>query len=322
VVRPICAALDAAHQAGFVHRDLKLSNVGLTQAGGERVVKLLDFGVAKLLHPEPGEVGLTAAGTRLGTSLAMAPEQIRCETITPRTDVYALGVILFQLLTGTMPYSATDSEVLLQLHLDGPIPRPSRSAAVSPALDAVVMRCLEKLPAQRYPSAPAVLEALEEAVGGQARPAAKSSPEQGPLAFAVYVEALLDPTLEGELDDALVEDLAAISDLAEQLLAPLGFSFPLQMSNAVLGVKVLGPGGAARTEAALVAAQARTVLEKLRKRPSADPRLHVNVAAHLDEALVGAGGEVKGGPITRTDAWAPSTPADGPVVSAALTQRL
>ncbi len=91
ILDPVCSALQAAHDHGIVHRDLKASNIFIGTAGDKRVVKLLDFGIAKLMRPDAGEGGLTVVGTRLGTSYTMAPEQIRGDAIDPRTDVYALG---------------------------------------------------------------------------------------------------------------------------------------------------------------------------------------------------------------------------------------
>ena len=82
IITPVCSALDAAHAAGIVHRDLKASNLNVAEKDGHYVVKLLDFGIAKLLAPDPEVPGLTAAGTRLGTATAMAPEQIRGEPST------------------------------------------------------------------------------------------------------------------------------------------------------------------------------------------------------------------------------------------------
>src|SRR5262245_37814049 len=108
ILEPVVEALEAAHAAGIVHRDLKASNIMLLNSGGPRAVKLLDFGVAKLLVPEPGAEALTSMGQRLGTPVAMAPEQIRCGPVDARTDVYALGVLIFQMLTGRYPFAGAD----------------------------------------------------------------------------------------------------------------------------------------------------------------------------------------------------------------------
>src|SRR6266478_5793915 len=103
-LEPVCDALRAAHAAGVVHRDLKASNVAVVKEGDPPRVKLLDFGIAKLVRTAPGERGLTAVGQRIGTPYAMAPEQIRGGAIDARVDIYALGVLLYQLLTGRYPF--------------------------------------------------------------------------------------------------------------------------------------------------------------------------------------------------------------------------
>jgi serine/threonine-protein kinase len=163
ILEPICAAVHAAHRAGIVHRDLKAGNILVITRGGRRVVKLLDFGVAKLLNPEPDELGLTSAWRRLGTPSGMAPEQFRGGPVDARTDIYALGVLLFRMLTGQVPFPGNSSEEIERLHLSSPAPASSRFAPVSAAIDAVVLRCLEKQPDCRFPSVPDFLAALRDA---------------------------------------------------------------------------------------------------------------------------------------------------------------
>ena len=128
ILEPVCSALQAAHDLGIVHRDLKASNIFIANVGGKRVVKLLDFGIAKLLHPDAGEGGLTVVGTRLGTSYTMAPEQIRGDGVDARTDIYALGVVLYHLLTGQYPFRAETMTDIERQHLEAPPPRPSQAA--------------------------------------------------------------------------------------------------------------------------------------------------------------------------------------------------
>jgi serine/threonine-protein kinase len=165
VLRPVCSAVDAAHAMGVIHRDLKASNVVLGVRNGQPLVKLLDFGIAKLI--DRSAIGVTTStpiGQHIGTPYAMAPEQIRGTAVDARTDVYALGVLLFQLLTGRVPFPGDDNSEIERMHLQEEPPKPSRYVDVPPAVDAVVLRCMEKAPERRYPSAREFLAALEAAV--------------------------------------------------------------------------------------------------------------------------------------------------------------
>src|SRR5260221_110094 len=167
---PVCDALGAAHAAGVVHRDLKASNVVVVKEGDPPRVKLLDFGFAKLMRSGPGERGLTAVGQRIGTPYAMAPEQVRGAPVDHRVDIYGLGVLLFQLLTGRYPFISPDPVEMERLHLESPPPRPSAIAPVSAGGDPVGPRSLEKRPPARYPDVHALLDGPREAIIGE-RPA-------------------------------------------------------------------------------------------------------------------------------------------------------
>jgi serine/threonine protein kinase len=176
VMDPVLSAVSAAHKAGIVHRDIKSSNIFIAQTGSKKTVKLLDFGIAKHVNPEPGKEGLTEPGARLGTAHNMAPEQIRCERLDQRADIYALGVVMFQLLTGHYPFEADDAWQLSWLHLQAPAPQPSMLAPRVPhALDAVILRCLEKKADARFQSADDLLAALRVAVS-QAKNSEKPLP--------------------------------------------------------------------------------------------------------------------------------------------------
>ena len=164
VVERLADGLAAAHRVGVVHRDLKASNVLLVSGEGGPIVKLVDFGIAKLLD-SPG-VKLTSTGTRLGTPHYMAPEQILGEEVDARTDIYAFGVLLFNMLTGAFPFDSPSPVKIEEMHLRQAPPAPSTRVALSPAIDAVVLRCLHKLSAMRYPSADAVAADFRAAVTG------------------------------------------------------------------------------------------------------------------------------------------------------------
>ena len=144
----ICDALDAAHSESIVHRDLKPENIWIVeQRRGRPFVKLLDFGIAKLLAT--GEQSTTQAGVLMGTPQYMSPEQCYGRAIDHRTDIYALGVILYQIYTGKLPFEGETFAELLTKQLTQTPELPSTHANLPQALDALIMRCLSKEPAER-----------------------------------------------------------------------------------------------------------------------------------------------------------------------------
>lgn len=162
----LCVALERVHAAGVAHRDLKPENLFLREGG---TLSVLDFGLARLLEgPEEAEEGegavaLTHTGQRLGTPHYMSPEQcLDAREAGGPSDVYALGVLLFELLTGAPPFCGSAEEVR-HGHVSLRPPSASERAAVPPAVDAVLRRCLAKAPAERFARIREVLEAFEEA---------------------------------------------------------------------------------------------------------------------------------------------------------------
>jgi serine/threonine-protein kinase len=158
---PVAGALDAAHAAGVIHRDVKAANVlVLGHHLGSRV-KLLDFGIAKLLRPETHASSFQTMNVTPGTPAAMAPEQILGGPVDARTDVYALGVLAFQLLTGRYPFQADEPFEIERMHVQEPPPRPSAFAAgLGPSVDALVQAAMAKVPADRPVGAGAFVAAL------------------------------------------------------------------------------------------------------------------------------------------------------------------
>ena len=156
IARAICSSLGEAHERGIVHRDLKPSNIHLEQRGDNPdFVKVLDFGIAKILRgSDLGHTELTDTGRTVGTPEYMTPEQITGETVTNRTDIYAVGVLLYEMLLGERPYrDANNATTMLASILNGPAPRLSaRLPALSPELDRIVARCLEREPRARFAS--------------------------------------------------------------------------------------------------------------------------------------------------------------------------
>lgn len=171
-------ALAEAHSAGIMHRDIKPSNVLITPSD---TVKVLDFGIARAADPYATADRLTQTGFIVGTPPYMAPEQARGFP-QPRSDLYALGCLLFELITGRLPFQAPDTMGYLSAHLAQEPPAPSSvSAGVPSAWDELVLRLLEKDPDQRYPSAAALSQALRhldhtaEPLHGAAPPAGGST---------------------------------------------------------------------------------------------------------------------------------------------------
>ncbi len=162
IARQMLAGLGSAHASGVVHRDLKPANVLLVGKPGEDLVKILDFGVAKLLEGDgrPSELSVMA-GTLLGTPEYMAPEQIRCELVDPRADLYAMGILLYEMLTGRRPFEGERDLAVLRQQLEDMPPSPrALTPQLSLALEAVVLRALQKNREHRWPWAEAFSEAL------------------------------------------------------------------------------------------------------------------------------------------------------------------
>jgi non-specific serine/threonine protein kinase len=170
LVRQVCAGVAAAHASGVLHRDLKPENILLEGEGGAGLAKVVDFGIAKLVEGGggTGEV-VTQEGVVLGTPTYMAPEQCRGEAADARTDVYALGCVLYELLTGAPPFLGPTSAAVLARHLADPAPvEPLRRAGVGAGLEAAVARALAKAPDARFVSAGELSAALEPALAGAA----------------------------------------------------------------------------------------------------------------------------------------------------------
>lgn len=158
----IARSLREAHRLDVIHRDLKPGNVLLTRHGDEDdFVKVLDFGLVKALDKE-GEEELTKAGLFMGSPKYMSPEQIRGEEIDGRSDVYSLGVMMYQMLAGRVPFDRDTAVKVLMAHMQEPVPSLPRSD-VPPALEQLTMRCLEKNPNNRPASMDEVIVLLKQA---------------------------------------------------------------------------------------------------------------------------------------------------------------
>jgi len=170
IARQLCLALEAAHEMGVIHRDLKPENIQLVENGATKdYVKVLDFGIAKV----SGVTQLTATGHIIGTPRYMAPEQCRGQNVDARADIYSLGVILYELLTGHLPFDG-DLATVIRGHLSETPDPMSAWVATPDELHALVQKCMHKDPDERFQSAlelDAALESVEALLPGWAPPA-------------------------------------------------------------------------------------------------------------------------------------------------------
>jgi serine/threonine-protein kinase len=170
IVTQVCAGLAAAHAQNVIHRDLKPDNIYLVMQDGREVVKVLDFGIAKIVSGDALH-DATQTGVLLGTPEYMSPEQARDEVLDARSDIYACGVMLYRMLTGRLPFRAKSFMAVLSMHLqNAPIPprQLDPPSAITEAQEAVILRCLAKARDDRYPSADALAQALRAADQGLA----------------------------------------------------------------------------------------------------------------------------------------------------------
>ncbi len=156
-------ALEAVHAAGWAHRDVTSANI-FWRLGDVRPARLIDFSAARALGTGGVDLGLTSTGHVIGTSVSLSPEQLRGEAVTPATDVYALGVVLYEAVSGRPPFFANSFSELEHLHLRAAPP----SLVGGGALEAALRRCLAKRPNDRYPSARAAARAVAEALSTSA----------------------------------------------------------------------------------------------------------------------------------------------------------
>ena len=171
ILRQACRGLDFAHRNGVVHRDVKPGNLLRARESGQ--VKLADFGIAKAAE----QSDITKVGSVLGTAAYLSPEQARGEPAGPRSDLYALGVVAYQLLAGRLPYEAASlTDLARQQDAAAPLPLHDLDKAIPAAVSGVVERALERDPERRFPDAAAMDRALGEALRGVA-PAAPPADE-------------------------------------------------------------------------------------------------------------------------------------------------
>jgi serine/threonine protein kinase len=335
IMSQIGAGLAKAHAHGVVHRDLKANNIMMVPRGDWFLVKLIDFGIAKLVAPGDQHTTLTTR-TIIGTPETMAPEQIRCQDIDARTDIYAVGLLLYQLVCGRLPFVGQSVIDIEQMHLYATPPRVSDMAPVSTAVDAVVARALQKRKEDRYGSITELIEALHQAVASESAQAPVHVRRHQP-GIGVYIEvqtALPDTGNLGELDtlprddgedafvhEAIAERIDEVLEHVEELMISVGLSLGVfETSNAMLGVTLLPPGAAAHEARAdlLHALLVRHRQWSARFGAGQQP-LRIRVAVHAADVEVdmrGSERKVSGGELLELGRW-PSCPSSHGVFASA-----
>jgi len=187
----ICDAVDYAHQRGMIHRDIKPANLMLTTTGQ---VILMDFGIAKIV----GGQGHTATGAVVGTAMYMSPEQIKGEQVDRRTDIYSLGVTLFEMVSGRPPFEADSAMTLMMMHVNDPVPNPKAlNPEVPDGLVKVINKALAKDPNKRYQTAAQMASALRNLLSADSSSSRATTLEDAPalnMAGATTIEDSGDRT--------------------------------------------------------------------------------------------------------------------------------
>ncbi|MDQ2965958.1 MAG: protein kinase, partial [Chloroflexota bacterium] len=169
IAAEVARGLAAAHARGIVHRDIKPGNILLAQDGR---VQVTDFGIARAI----AEAQMTLPGTTLGSVQYMSPEQARGETATERSDIYSLGVVLFEMLAGRRPFEGDSAASIAMARLTPPVPMPSaHRSGIPPVLEAICRKAMAIDPAERFQTASAMAAALEDQLGDRAAGAAAAA---------------------------------------------------------------------------------------------------------------------------------------------------
>ncbi len=300
IAKQVLAGLEHAHALGIVHRDLKPDNIMLIEKDGREVVKILDFGIAKLNLGLPveealpaatalpgsrasGSRPLTQAGSVFGTPEYIAPEQALGEETDARADLYSFGCVMYEMLTGVRPFQSKDKVELLSMHLTR-VPTPARQVApqagISASLESIVAKAMAKKREDRFPSATAFLAALEAltAVGAvRAGPAAEVVREANPVGLtgALRVGSLhamksREPE-RGPIRTVLGAAWHFLEDLAKRRPWAVGLA-GLGVVTVIIAIIAASSGSATRAQLDAADAGAAVVKDKPKPKPDEPPK--------------------------------------------------
>lgn len=303
ILESLCSALSLAHERGIIHRDLKAPNVFLTARDGKRRVVLLDFGVAKVLN-EQGP-GLTAVHHTVGTPFCMAPEQILGFPTDARTDIYALGVLSYYMLTGELPFHDPSLMNLQWMALKMAPKKPSAMAPVGSAFDQVILRALGKQPMERQSSVKEFFAEFRAVVEGVP---IDVNEQHDRRMLAIYVNVRVASEAWSALDDGeeeLLEDMRSCITPLQRTLIQKGFMLSMIIGDTRLFMRELV--GEGDREAAGRMDVVRTMIElerELAQRLTFDDRVRIDLCLNVGTAEI-AGGKIAGGELLQTSNWVP-----------------
>ena len=327
MLEQLCSALSAAHDRGIIHRDLKASNVVISEENGTQRVVLLDFGIVKLIEGEGPE--LTASRVALGSPVCMAPEQIQGNPVDRRTDVYALGSLTFLMLTGELPFPGRAMDTMHQ-HLVAARPRPSDRIDISPTYDDIVVKAMARKPRERYATVAQFLEAFRSAMQtDEAGPIPALMPEslqydgdESTLCIGLYVDVSVDQDELEDADDQLLDDMDAIYPRAARFLERRGFMLAYENGDSALFVLPLPPREQdQRQTRERILQYAEQLAKELDERRGRDARIRVSLHLHVDEASL-VQGLVTEGPLLDITSWVQSGASEGLRATAAMLRDL
>jgi hypothetical protein len=233
IFKQVCGALAEAHRQGVVHRDVKPENIVLVERSGQKLFPIVvDFGIARLVQEESDAARITRTGTVCGSPTYMSPEQCTSSKVDHRSDIYSLGVVIYESLTGEVPFLSDELVKVMAMHLSDP-PKPLNQVRedlqFSKALEEVVYKALAKNPDQRFQSMEEFAQALEDSLKEPAEPVVVAAPvmpkrpeiKPGPLAQDESIESGRESARKPTLETSTSQPTSKALDLASRALEQL-----------------------------------------------------------------------------------------------------